>query len=336
MRVAISEALSVTGLSRAIGLRYRGRGLVFMMHSVVEDAANYLYQPIRCAADRLERALWWVRDNDLDIVTLDEALLRLRDPDSRPFVVFTFDDGYRDNLEVALPLMERYDAPMTIFVTTHMVTRELYGWWLALVPLIRDNPAVDVDVMNKRFDTADMRSKRAAIKEIGNWVHEDGKRAASLGSTFSAYGIDVEALIDAEAMTTAELKWAGRHPLVTIGGHTTSHCFLNLQPRDVVQKEIRENKKFLEDIIDQDIAHFAYPYGAAGQREFDIARDIGFKTAVTTKSGTLFPEHAQRNTVFAIPRETLDQHDTNGCLDCRYQGVYRFLKSRGGSPVATA
>lgn len=335
MRVAVSEVLSATGLSRAIGLKYRGSGVIFMLHSVVDDPADYFNQPVRCSRETLERALWWVRDNKLDVVDLDGAVERLRTPGSKPFVVFTFDDGYRDNIEVALPVFERYDLPMTIFVTTSMVTRQMFGWWMALVPLLKGIDTLDFEGMDRKFDVSTVALKQRAIGEIGRWVHADGARAELLRPTFAKYGIDVEGVVDQEAMSEDDVRAAGRHHLVTLGGHTTSHCFLNLQTPEVVRDEIADNKRFLENLIGDEIRDFAYPYGAAGQREAEIVRDLGFSTAVTTRSGTVFPEHGEGDKVFTMPREALDQHDTPACLDCRFQGVYRFLRSRGGRPVAT-
>jgi peptidoglycan/xylan/chitin deacetylase (PgdA/CDA1 family) len=63
---------------------------------------------------------------------LDEAVQRLRDENTRPFAAFTFDDGYADNLTRALPIMERFEAPFTIYVTTGMVTPEIDAWWFGL------------------------------------------------------------------------------------------------------------------------------------------------------------------------------------------------------------
>ncbi len=334
MKIIASEALSRGGLARLIGMRYRGKGTIFALHSVVENTGDYLHQPLRCSLECLERAVRWAKSRDLDIVTLDEAIKRLGTRGSRRFVVFTFDDGYRDNITRVLPVMEKYNAPYTIFVATHMITRELDGWWLGLVPLLRDNSRIEIAAMNKAYKLDTFEEKKTAFKEIGRWISQNGERTGLLDRTFAAYGVDMQKLLDEEAMTMDELRSAAAHRLVTIGAHTTSHCFLNQETADRVREEIADNKLFLENATGRSIDYFAYPYGAAGAREAEIVKELGFKAAVTTNAGTLFPEHAGETELFGLPREPIDQSDTRGCLDCREQGVYRFIRSRGGSPIA--
>src|SRR5262245_5902296 len=142
LKAPLLEVLAFSGVGRAIGWRYQGQGVVFMFHSVVDDPSQYVNDPLRCSPATIEAALRWSRTSGVDIVTLDEAVQRLERPKSGFFAVFTFDDGYRDNITHALPVMERYSAPFTIYVTTSMITRQLYAWWDALVVLIRDRDTV--------------------------------------------------------------------------------------------------------------------------------------------------------------------------------------------------
>jgi peptidoglycan/xylan/chitin deacetylase (PgdA/CDA1 family) len=334
LKALLFEALYRSGVGRAIGWRYRGQGVVFMFHSVVDDPGHYLNDPLRCSPADLEAAVRWARSSGVDIVTMDEAVRRLDTPGSRFFAVFTFDDGYRDNITHALPVMAKYTAPLTIYVTTGMITRQLYAWWDALVALVRDSDAVDVAPMGRRFETAGRRGKAGALRAIKHWIHEDGARADLLRPVFAAHDIDIEALVHVQAMTPDELRDASRHPLVTIGGHTVSHPFLPLVSQERLVHEVSDNKHYLEQATASSIAHFSYPYGAAGQREAECVSKAGFRTAVTTRNGTLFPYHAEIQGLFELPREGVDCSDTVASLDCRSRGVHRFLKSRAGNPIA--
>ena len=81
--------------------------------------------------------------------------------------------------------------------------------------------------------------------------------------------------------------------------------------------------------------HFAYPFGnarACGAREAEIAGAVGFRTAVTTRCGAIFPEHLDHP--HALPREVLSADDTPSSLRCKLDGVYRAFHSRLGDPVA--
>jgi len=334
MRIPISELIYQSGLGRLIGWRYQGRGVIFMLHSIVDDPAAYLNDPLRCTPTVLERALRWARAQGLDIVAPDEAVRRLRSETGNRFVVFTFDDGYRDNITTALPLMARYGAPMTIFVTTGMITREMFAWWDGLVMLFRSHDNVDLEPMGRHFLTGDSRSKSDAVKAVKAWVHQDGSRAESLRHVFRRYKIDIRAELATQGMSLCELKEASRNPLVTLAGHTESHPFLTQLSESDARREMLENKRFLEHETGQPMRYFAYPYGDAGAREAEIAKDVGFLAAVTTDTGTLFTNHAAAGVLHELPREALDPSDTVGCLDCRQRGVYRFIKTRSGDPVA--
>ena len=73
-----------SGISRAIAQRYRGRGVIFMLHSVVDDDAFYPEATLRCPVGRLDWILRWLKANDVDLVSLDEAIARLGQPQSAP------------------------------------------------------------------------------------------------------------------------------------------------------------------------------------------------------------------------------------------------------------
>ena len=73
-----------------------------------------------------------VQEAGLDVLSLDEATRRLKEGDDRRFACFTFDDGYRDNLEYAYPLFKRRSLPLTLYVPTDYPDGNGELWWLAL------------------------------------------------------------------------------------------------------------------------------------------------------------------------------------------------------------
>ena len=84
-----------------------------------------------------------VRARGIDIVTVDEMHRRLTEHDfSRRFACFTFDDGYRDNRDFALPAMREYDAPLTVYVASDFAEGTGRLWWVSLE---RSSPAEPID-----------------------------------------------------------------------------------------------------------------------------------------------------------------------------------------------
>jgi peptidoglycan/xylan/chitin deacetylase (PgdA/CDA1 family) len=108
-------------------------------------------------------------------------------------------------------------------------------------------------------------------------------------------------------MTWDEIASLAGDPLVTIGAHTVNHPMLGKVSEEAVRSELKMSRSAIEARLGLRPQHFAYPVGdptSAGPREFRIAADLGFKTAVTTRPGVLFPEHAQHLT--ALPRISLN------------------------------
>ena len=96
-------------------------------------------------------------------------------------------------------------------------------------------------------------------------------------------------------------------PLVTIGAHTVNHPMLAKLSPQAVRSEMELSRSVIEAALAVRPEHLSYPIGdptSAGPREFEIAAELGFKTAVTTRPGVLFPEHADHLT--ALPRISLN------------------------------
>ena len=336
-RRAVVEPVYRSGLSAAIGIRYGGIGSIFMFHHVVPDVSDHLNGDLYVSARFFSAWLASLRKDGVDIISLNDAVERIRDPGPRPskrrFVVITLDDGYSDNFTCALPILEKFNAPFTIYVTTDLVERGGGLWWIALERLIARNDALEVAPMQKRFAIPSLRAKTAALYEITDWVAVDiERRAPLLREVFDHYRVSALDATDEASLSREQLRALARHPLATIGGHTTRHRDLTGLNEQQAHREISDNKLFLENLLHIPIEHFAYPYGACSRREADIAAQAGFKTATTTRMGCLFPEHA--DDLLALPRGEGDgARMWLSFMRIQRHGVRRFIQSLGGCPV---
>lgn len=334
VKSAVYTTAHVSGLSRALAQRYRGRGIIFALHSIVDDGAFHPDHTLRCPVGKLEWILRRLRESGVDFVTLDEAVERLCAPSPRPFAAFTFDDGYADNLTNALAVMEKFAAPFTIYVTTGMIDREIDAWWFGLAALIRRSERIELAALG-RFQCADAAGKRRAYSAVETAIHADFDLLPALREAIAAAGIDIRALVDREALTEQQLRDLAQHPLVTVGGHTTTHPNLARAPAARARSEMAENRKFLQALTATPVDHNAYPFGhagACGEREAEISRSLGFRTAVTTRAGAIFPQH--REHLQALPRVCLTAEENASTLHCKLNGLSRAINSRFGDPVA--
>jgi peptidoglycan/xylan/chitin deacetylase (PgdA/CDA1 family) len=108
-------------------------------------------------------------------------------------------------------------------------------------------------------------------------------------------------------MTWEDLAELAKDPLCTIGAHTVNHVMLKKVPESTARSEMEMSRSVIEAAIGVRPEHLSYPVGdatSADEREYRIAAELGFRTAVTTKPGVLFPEH--RNHLMALPRISLN------------------------------
>jgi peptidoglycan/xylan/chitin deacetylase (PgdA/CDA1 family) len=108
-------------------------------------------------------------------------------------------------------------------------------------------------------------------------------------------------------MSWQELTELAADPLVTIGAHTVNHVMLAKVPERSARTEMEMSRAVIEASLGTRPGHLSYPVGdktSAGPREFRIAAELGFKTAVTTRPGVLFPSH--RDHLTALPRISLN------------------------------
>lgn len=310
------EALYFTGAHRLLRPVFGGLGAILMLHHV-RPAAPSDFAPnalLEVTPAFLEGVIERVRASGFDIVAMDEVPARIAAGDEgRPFVAFTFDDGYRDNAEHAWPVMRRHGVPFTIYLSTDFVEHRGELWWLVLEQTIRTQRSVTARIGGDlvHFDCSTMALKNEAWQEI--YWHLRGQPETDLRAYVrdlaARHGIDFHETCRRQCLDWEGLADMGRDPLVSFGAHTVSHIMLAKYPEAVAREEMLSSRARIEARLARPVRHFAYPVGdptSAGPREFALARQLGFETAVTTRPGLLYAEH--RDHLTALPRVSLNGH----------------------------
>jgi peptidoglycan/xylan/chitin deacetylase (PgdA/CDA1 family) len=311
------DALYFSGAHLWLRPIFSGLGVIFTLHHV-RPRHDACFQPnghLEVTPAFLREMLTHLRANEIDIVSIDELHRRLIERDAgRRFACFTFDDGYRDNRDFALPVLREFEAPFTIFVTSEFAQGSGRLWWIALEQVIAKATRIEVEIggVTTRLDTVSPAAKLDAFQRLHQWLRglpteHDLRREMS--ALCARHGVN-EAAISADlCMSWDELRRLGSEPLITLGAHSLSHCNLAKQSEEIARGEIAGSRTRIEAALQRPVLHMAYPYGdraAAGTREFALAAAAGFKTAVTTRPGMIFPEIAAHPT--ALPRVSLNGH----------------------------
>jgi len=282
--------------------------------------------------DDFDRQIGWLARNRR-CLALDEALALLRDARlPAGSAVVTFDDGYRDNLELALPVLEKHGVPATIFVATGLIEAAVEPWWVELEALIARLDQIEVGPpgegasaplrtdaqRNRAYDRLASRARMTPPAEIDRMLEPMRAQAARPARPAPELMLSWD-----------EIGRLAQHPMVTIGAHTVSHPPLTALAPEDARREIEESRSALEARAGVSAAHFAYPYGSAahaGAREADLVAAAGFRGAYTAVEGHWVAADAARP--FLLPRIAITRRDG---LD----GV-RFKLSGWHAPVTRA
>lgn len=339
--LAFSAAFRAIALTRADrwgrGLA-QGAGVILTLHHV-RPAQPGGFQPNRIleiTPEFLDATLRLIRSEGYDIVSLDEAVARLASPKpQRFFVALTFDDGYRDNIEHAWPVLAKHDAPWTLFVTPGFADRIARLWWLELEEAIAALPEIALSLPDGALVArAGTDAEKQAAFDTLYWRLRKLPEAillSAISALAAKAGIDAAALVERECLPWETLRALAGAPGVTIGAHTLTHPMLARHPADFARTEIVESKTRLEAELERPIRHFSYPVGdptSAGPREFAMAGEAGFASAVTTRPGHLFPAHTQH--LHALPRVSLNGlHQSEDAVRGMLSGLPFLLWNRG-------
>ncbi len=288
-------------------------GVIFMLHQVLPDPPQ-AFEPnrtLRVTPDFLASVIESTREAGFDIVSIGDVSGRLREGSDRPFAVFTLDDGYKDNRELAYPIFKRYSVPFTIYVTSDFADGKPDLWWLTLEEVLRAAPHITLGMngQGRHFPLRTAAEKEAAYHAIYWWLRsipEDLARAV-VAELAADQNYDLKSAHADMFMSWDELRELAQDPLVTIGAHSTTHRALGKLPEAVARAEMADSIARIGRELGRPCRHFSYPYGctlSAGPREYRLAEDLGFATAVTTQKGLLYPEHAHALT--SLPRLSLN------------------------------
>lgn len=227
-------------------------------------------------------------------------------------VVVTFDDGYADNLYHAKPLLERYDIPATVFVTTGYIGHDREFWWDELERLLLQpgrlpetlhltingrgcqwelgEAAHYTEEASRRFHAWSVLEKddpsprqhlyRSLCQLLRPLPH--GERRKVLDRLLAWAGVESRIRPTYRPFSSDEVLRLAERELVEVGAHSVTHPVLSTLPAAMQRTEILESKAHLEEILGRPVTSFAYPYGSRSDYTAEtvaIVQEAGFTCA---------------------------------------------------------
>jgi peptidoglycan/xylan/chitin deacetylase (PgdA/CDA1 family) len=303
-RRTVARGLSALGVGAAIweGRRQRrakGRALILMYHRVSPEA-DYLGLCVEPALFEQQIALLRRRAR---VLRLAEVVARLRQPEplAEDIAAITFDDGYRDNLEVALPILARQAVTATVFVTTGFVDGTARPAGDRLLEALQTLWARRTNVAAERLgDGATASLVRQTLASPGSVesLHLLRQRLKRIpADEMERLLANLEQLAGIQPSRSARmLDWAEVRRLasqgVEIASHTVSHAILSRLPAAAAAQELRDSKQRLEEATGTTVKGFAYPNGLADDftsEHVNLLRQLGYEYACTAVRGVNRP-----------------------------------------------
>ncbi|MCW5624899.1 MAG: polysaccharide deacetylase family protein [Burkholderiales bacterium] len=270
------------------GLIGRGKLNIFIFHSI--KARPDPFAPTEPDVPRFDALLGFLR-RWFTVLPLDEAVRLLADGTLPPAAAsITFDDGYADNLTLALPLLERHRLPATIFIADGYLDGGCM-WNDVVIESIRNCTASSLDLTAEGLPAVALDDADARLRAIETLLPLVKYRPLEQRTPL-ALAIARRAGTPPRTdlmLTTPQLRDLARSPLITIGAHTHRHPILASESEETARNEISVSKQSLESLIDRPVTLFAYPNGRPGKdyrgRDVALVRAAGFAAAVSTATG---------------------------------------------------
>jgi peptidoglycan/xylan/chitin deacetylase (PgdA/CDA1 family) len=301
------------GILNKIKKIFEHKAIVLMYHRIAESESDVW--EIAVSPERFEQHLKVLQKmgNTVHLQQLASSINSHHLPKNS--IAITFDDGYIDNFKIAKPLLEKYGLPATFFITSSNNEKEF--WWDELeriilfaehLPQVFSLPigeeTIAYELKNETYLTEETRQKHRLWKACteepptirARLFYKLWQLLKPLSYTEQQQHLqmlrkwaNLPLLVrdDYKVMSPGELKQLALNNLFTIGAHTVTHPALGHHNAGFQKREISENKKFLEEIVNHDINLLAYPYGNYNEETLQIVSDSGFHAAFTTEEKTV-------------------------------------------------
>lgn len=310
-----------------------GKAHIFMLHRVLPEKLRIKYDYNRDLAitpEALESFIQSSQKKGFKFISLDELSEKLegRKWGKDKFVCFTLDDGYRDNITYGLPIFEKYQVPFAIYITNCFPNKTAHLWWYWLEEKINNEKEITFrgNTYSTKLEEEKLNTYNIIREQIKNCSPTEREELTT--TFFNKTTSSIEKECEALALNWDELIAISTHPLITLGSHTSNHYSLAHLSDVEMQKEIEDGNIELEKQVGKKIEHFAYPYGSlddANEREFNLIKKLGFKTATLNHPGNVFSSALTNR--FFLPRYPLGNNTPLEKLEHYFNGIYHFGKN---------
>ncbi|MDP2812694.1 MAG: polysaccharide deacetylase family protein [bacterium] len=262
-----------TGLNFLFGYFGKNKLYVLNFHSIYSEANKEellvkAYPNLSMPLDQFEARIKYLIQHghtfikSKDLASIESKKLR------KPTILY-FDDGFKDNLVNALPILKKYNIPAIIFISTSLINRQSILWTIKYRLFLFSQGRSDQDIALeiKRFKKQSFSDSQIELENI--YQQNNFKINLEHLNIFLSW-LDIQELIKNG---------------IEIGSHGLNHDNLLHLSEEHLRQELMESKRIIESKISQPVIAFSFPYGRYNERVLRFAKECGYKLIVSAGSG---------------------------------------------------
>ncbi|HEY7497055.1 MAG TPA: polysaccharide deacetylase family protein [Vicinamibacterales bacterium] len=306
IKVVVSHALYYLGLLQLWQrIVMRRKAVILMYHRVLtpEELARTGSHPALVVSRETFARQMALLKRRFSVLTVNEFASRLerKVPFENSSCLITFDDGWQDNVDNALPILERHNLPALVFLPANYVGSRRLFWQEALTHLlrrvvaeVRSNPArrgafariLEPAGLEHLLELADADPRTAIIDAIAS---QKRLTRSSIEDLQQALARELKVSLDDLSDVDGFIGWTDVERMavggISFGGHGVDHLLLTQVSDDDVRREVRGSKQMMQDKFAQTVPTFSYPNGYWTPPIAREVEDAGYRLAFTTKRG---------------------------------------------------
>lgn len=233
-------------------------------------------------------------------------------------VVITFDDGYLDNLEIALPILDELQVPAAIFVSTGTMDQSKELWWDELESLllvgeqIPSSFRLEDEEFGYMWDTSTWEYRENCYRSIHHLIKNFAglyKREEWMEQLWRWRGLKRTARKENLTVSEEECRRLDRSGLISVGAHTVNHPSLAVLNRTEQEKEIKGSIDRLSDILGKRVTIFSYPFGSYRANYNKVSMEICQECGIIKAASTDNLLWNSKTNPYQIPRKVVRNWD---------------------------
>ncbi|MET1256758.1 polysaccharide deacetylase family protein [Aliikangiella maris] len=284
----ISKTLDYTGISsrKIHGMLNRyPNWLVLMYHRIVTDRKQYdPFSLGMCVeANVFDMQLRYLKKH-FTVLPVSEVMRKITQHEPLPpnVVSITFDDGYKDNLLNAAPILQQHQVNASVYIATNILYGEVF-WWDRVIQIFAESQCADFEI-EIESTTYHVRRDRSGVEWLLAYLWQLNSEIKEQIINQLLAGKNIVKDLSLLYLNEQELQQITQYNF-EVGAHTCSHPNLSLMKQSDIESELIGSKQTLERILQTEINGFAYPGGYIGDQTIDVIKKLNFEYALTTITG---------------------------------------------------